>query len=460
MHDKGISFYIINTADPHFSEYIDDHFKIREYMSGFSGSAGTLVVSKDEAALFVDGRYYIQADIETKDSCINVYKLGMKEVPSISDYLLNKVSEDTMIGFDGRCFSQYELERLIKKLGDLQYLYEDNLVEYAYDELPKMNCSRLMYLPLAISGESITDKLAKIRLKMKELNSEGYFLSALDDIMWLFNIRGRDIKYNTTAYAYAYITEDSATLYVNDDALNISLNNGLESEGVIIANYDEIEIELCKLKGKAILLDKAFTSCYFYKIIDTGNNIISVNNYEIIKKYIKNKTECENAKKHSITDAVTMIKFIKNIKEDVKLGIEYTEYEMARFLDGYRSNAKDFYSLSFDTIVAYNENAAIVHYSPDKNNSKTIEDKGFLLVDSGAHYIGATTDITRTIAFNRLTQDEKNAYTYVLKSNLALMSAKFLEGTSCEALDILAREPLWKLGLDYMHGTGHGIGSF
>jgi len=461
MLEKSISFYIINTSDPHFSEYIDDHYKIREYMSGFTGSAGTLVVSKDATALFVDGRYHIQADIETSDSSINVYKLGAKDVPSVYTYISERVDNDAVIGFNGKCFSQNEFETLAKKINKtISFSIEDNLIENIDMELPEISCNTVISIPIELSGEDVSEKLNKVRSFIKAKKADGFFVSSLDDIMWLFNIRGRDILYNTTAYAYAYITMDSATLYLQNGTYDADTNEKLNKHGVIIAEYSEIELELCKLKSKTILLDKAYTSCYFFKIIDTGNDIKQVNNYDLIKKYIKNTTECDNARKYAITDAIAMISFIKKIKEDVRAGVSYNEYSAKELLDEIRSRQNGFYSLSFETISAYKENAAIVHYSPDINNSKIIRNSGFLLVDSGSHYFGATTDITRTIAFDEISPEEKRAFTYVLKGNIALMDAEFLDGTSCEALDILARTPLWKEKLDYLHGTGHGIGSF
>lgn len=459
MSENDISFYIIPTSDPHGSEYIDDAYKVREMMSGFTGSAGTLIVSKDETALFVDGRYHIQAEDQTKDTCINVYKLGVKGVPSLIEYLEKNSNSNDVIAFDGRLMMQSSLESISNRVKAC-YDCEENLVAKVINEEKKPREKHIIVLEDEISGEGVDSKVSKLQEFIKENNADAMFVSALDDVCYLFNIRGSDIAYNTVAYSYAYVTLESATLYLKESACTDEVINIFADKNIIIADYDEIEAELYKIKGKNILLDKEYTSCLFYKALNIGNNIIHIKNYKGIKKYIKNTTEQELARKYAVSDAVALIEFIVKIKEAISEGFDVDEYFASEYLTTFRANMKGFYCLSFENICAYAENAAIVHYSVNKDTAKKLENKGLFLVDSGAHYMGATTDITRTLALGELTDEEKAAYTVVLKGNLKLMDAIFPKGTRCENLDILARESLWKLGLDYRHGTGHGIGAF
>jgi len=455
MLDRGISFCIIPTSDPHGSEYIAESYKYREYITGFTGSAGSLVVSRNEAALFVDGRYHLQADRETEGSCIKVFKLGLKDVPSYIQYLDNNSKTDDIIAFNGRLVMQSELKSMQNKLKDVQFSIEDDLVSEVI-KMPDDSFNSVIDISDEISGESVSEKIKKVRSFISENKADGLFISALDDVCWLFNIRGRDVEYSTVAFSYAYITEDSATLYIRKDTYDKSLSEKLENEGVFICDYKDIELELFKLKGKRILADPEFTSSYFVKIIELGNELIECKNHEVIKKHIKNITEQNIAKAKHITDAVAVCEFIAQMKESPASD----EYLAAKTLDELRRKSEDFYDLSFETISAYAENAAVVHYSAPSVRSKKLQKKGLILVDSGAHYMGATTDITRTFALGETTDEEKRAFTLVLKGNLRLMNAVFLKGTRCENLDILARGPLWKEGLDYRHGTGHGVGAF
>lgn len=459
MSENGISFYIIPTSDPHGSEYIDDAFKVREYMTGFTGSAGTLVVSMKEAALFVDGRYHLQADKQTEDTCVAVYKLGVKDVPTVSEYLKDKSCKDDVIAFNGRLMMQEDYENLAKKVRS-DFECELDLIDCIYENKPLVNARKIILLDEKITGEICESKIDKIRKFIRDKKADALFLSSLDDICYTFNIRGSDIAYNTIAYGYAYITLDSATLYLKDSAYDNDIAGCLMDKGVNVADYDEIETELYKIKGKKLLIDKEYTSSFFYKALSVGNELIEIKNHEAVKKYVKNDIEQELARKYAISDAVAVIEFIVKLKESIYEGFDVDEYFAKEYLTAFRSNMKGFYCLSFESICAYKENAAIVHYAVEKESAKKLENKGLFLVDSGAHYMGATTDITRTIALGELTDEERAAYTVVLKGNLKLMDAVFLKGTRCENLDILARESLWKLGLDYRHGTGHGIGSF
>ena len=459
MSEKDISFYIIPTADYHGSEYIADYFKCREYMSGFTGSAGTLVVSKDEAALFVDGRYHIQADNETEGTCINVYKLGVKGVPSLSTYLAEKTSANEVIGYDGRVVMQSLADSLCEK-SDAKVDCEADLISSLVENRTDLVSNTITLLPEEITGKNTLDKIEEIRKVLKEKNADSIFLSSLDDICYVFNIRGNDVEYNPVVFSYAYITDQSVTLYLMSGAYDETIVNHFSDLGIFIADYSDVLSELFKIKGKKIAVDKDYTSSYFYKVLSIGNEVYDIHNCDIVKKHIKTEAEQELARKYAVSDAVALIEYIVSLKTILMDGLDIDEYEASELLYKFRSNMKGFISLSFDTICAYAENAAIVHYSASQDKAKKLQNKGLLLIDSGSQYFGATTDITRTIVLGELTEEEKIAYTLVLKGNLKLMDSVFIKGTRCENLDILARESLWKVGLDYRHGTGHGIGSF
>lgn len=467
MRNNGISFYIIPTSDTHGSEYIDACFKEREFMSGFTGSAGTLVISDKEAALFVDGRYHIQADNETKDCEIIVYKLGNKDVPTVSEYLKNNVMKNDTVGFNGNIMTAESADCILKDI-DCNREIELDLVGKIWNTRPEQNINKVLLIDKNICGEDAASKIEKVRTFICKKNADGMLISALDDVCYLFNIRGTDVSYGSVAFSYAYITKDTAVLFLKNGAYDKCLVEHFEKQGVYIADYDDILLELHKLKGKKILIDREYTSSYFEKILSIGNEVLSIKNYEAIKKHIKNETEQELARKYAVIDAISVIEFIARLKIEINeagaaLDDENSEYDEAyaeRLLDSIREKGEGFFALSFKTISAYAENAAIVHYSAPDTSSKQIKNRGLLLVDSGAHYMGATTDITRTIALGPLSDKEKRAFTLVLKGNLKLMDAVFIKGTRCENLDILARESLWKEGLDFRHGTGHGIGAF
>ncbi len=461
MKEKNIDYCVIYTSDPHGSEYIDKCFRIREYLTGFTGSAGTLVVSMNEAALFVDGRYHIQADEQVDKSVITVYKLGEKDVPTYIEYLLDNMEDGEWLGFDGKVVTAANYFRIEEELGDFVNIdYSFDPVKMVFTDIDKQSAEKIYILPDEICGVSVDEKLKKVREFINEYGVYGVFISELSDIMWLFNIRGNDIENSPLAFSYSFITDDTAILYLQDGTYDEKIESYFMEKGIYIADYSEVELELAKLKGKEIVVDDDSTSCLFYKTLECGNEIYVKKNYNFINKHIKNETEIKLSKHYHELDAVSVIRFIIDIKKRVKAHEMINEYEAAKLIDSYRSKNEGFVSLSFDTITAYKENGAIVHYSANENGSKNIMDRGLLLVDSGAQYMGATTDITRTIVMGELTDDERKYFTLVLKGNLKLMDAVFKKGVRCENLDIIAREDLWRELADYRHGTGHGIGAF
>ncbi len=464
MIKQGLDLIIVYTADEHGSEYIDEHYKLREYLSGFTGSAGTLVVTKEEAVLWTDGRYYIQAEEELLGSGIVLYKDGLPGVAGVMDYVRSFVKRrrGAGIGADFKLISVKEKHELDKMKEFGGRLFDVDLSATVWKDRPEETRKPLYYLPDEMSGCPVSEKLGMIRKKLKESNKDAIFLTDLSDIMWTFNVRGSDIRYSPVAVSYGYIDMDSAYLFADEDCCGSDLRDELQKHGVLIKEYDETDDHLRWLKGRKIVCDYTSLNAHMAEML-SGNELTDERSYIYIRKHIKNKTECELAKDCHIEDGLALTKFIYRIKKLVREGSEegrgINEYEAAVMLDGMRLSIKGNRGLSFETISAYGSNGAIVHYSPDKRNSAMLKDEGFLLVDSGGQYEGATTDVTRTIALGKITGEMKLDYTAVLKGMLDLSDAVFLEGTRGENLDILARRPIWERYKDYRHGTGHGVGA-
>lgn len=461
MQKEGLQFYLVFTSDFHQSEYLDAYFKFREYLSGFTGSAGTLLIAEDKAILWTDGRYFVQAERELSGTGITLFKMQEEGVPTLQEYLKSAVKEQTCIGCDGRTISAALYEELLSlaKEKSAALRTELDLAGQVWDDRPKVTRNEVYMLPETVSGQSFTEKLCELKRKLKEAGADYYLLTELSDIMWLFNLRGSDIAYNPVAFSYACISEKQTVLFLHRENCTAQATEALSQAGVSLCAYEKIDAFVDSLSDRQVLCDLSIVNSSLYQRIKINNTIVSGKNTDYIKKAVKNETEQALAREFHILDAVAMIRFLIYIKEQVKK-TELTEYEAAQYLDALRAKTKGFAELSFETICAYKENAAIVHYSAPKTGSAVLRQTGMLLVDSGGQYLGATTDITRTIVLGTLTQEEKEHYTAVLKGMLKLSAAKFLEGCSGENLDILAREPIWQLGIDYRHGTGHGIGSF
>jgi Xaa-Pro aminopeptidase len=464
MIKQEIDLVIVYTADEHGSEYIDEHYKLREYLSGFTGSAGTLVVTGKEAVLWTDGRYFIQAQEELKGSGIELYKDGLPHVPKVLEYVRSfvKKRKSTRIGADLKLISmkvKHELDGL-KELG--VEVVDVDLSASVWKDRPEETRNPIYYLPDEISGYTVSDKLAQIRKRLEERNMDAIFLTDLSDIMWTFNVRGSDIRYSPVAVSYGYVDVDSAFLFADMRCCDNALRDELKRQGVTLREYDDTDDYIRWLKGRRIVCDYTSLNAHMAEML-SGNELTDERSYIYIRKHIKNKTECELAKDCHIEDGLALTKFIYRIKKLVREGAEegrgINEFEAAMMLDNMRLSIKGNRGLSFETISAYGSNGAIVHYSPDKRNSAMLKAEGFLLVDSGGQYEGATTDVTRTIALGKITGEMKLDYTAVLKGMLDLSDAVFLEGTRGENLDILARRPIWERYKDYRHGTGHGVGA-
>ena len=460
MKEKDIFAYIIPSADYHQSEYVGEFFKGREFISGFTGSAGTVVITQEKAILWTDGRYFLQAEEELSTSCVELYKMGQENVPTTFEYIENEVPSGSKVGFDGRTISAamgaiLELN-LAKK--NITISYEDDLLNEIWEDRPALSDVKAFLLDIKYSGEDFTSKIARVREWMRENNTTTHILTSLDDIAWLFNIRGGDIKYNPVVLSYAVITLDKAILFIDENKLNDEIKTSFGEEVVEIKNYFEI-YEFVKTinKEEIVLIDSNKISYSILKNIPAGVKVVNGMNPSTKFKAQKNSVEIENTKKAHIRDGVAVTKFMYWLKNNIGK-IEITELSAADKITELRREQGKFIEESFGTIAGYASNGAIIHYSVTKESNITLKDRGLFLLDSGGQYFDGTTDITRTFALGELTEEEKYHFTTVARAMIRLSDVKFLHGVNGYYLDILARGILWNEGLNYNHGTGHGVG--
>lgn len=458
MAKEHMDAYIIPTNDFHLSEYTGAYFKERKYMSGFTGSAGTLVVTMEEAGLWTDGRYYIQAERELLGSGITLFKQGMEGVPSIEAYLEEKMPEHGCIGFDGRMIPAkwgFDLEERLKKK-QVCIKYDLNLVDAIWQERPPMPKDKLFILDEKYSGEQTEQKLARLRSAMKEKQADIHILTTLDDIAWLYNLRGSDVVNTPVFLSYTMITEKDAVLFIDADKLDGKVRDYLENNHIQTAPYNDIYKAIKAIDShKHVMAD--FDKINYAIAKSLTCSVINCQNPTLLFKAVKNETEIENLFKAHVKDGVAFTKFMYWLKCNVGK-INMTEFSAAEYLDHERSKQEGFIDLSFETISAYNANAAMMHYSASEADCAELLPEGLLLVDSGGQYYEGTTDITRTMALGAVSDEIRLHYTTVLKSMLNLQSARFLYGCAGISLDILARGPIWDLNIDYRCGTGHGVG--
>lgn len=460
MKEKNIYAYIVPSSDYHQSEYVGDYFKSREFMSGFTGSAGTLIISMDEAGLWTDGRYFIQAENELKDSGIKLFKMGEEGVPTIEEYLLEKLPKNSTLGFDGRVMSVKEGQSLANKLA-----FKGINIEYKYDlvnDIWKDRCSlpteKAFLLGTEYSGESFSDKLSRIRAVMKEKKATTHILASLDDIAWLFNIRGRDVKSNPVVLSYAVISIDSVYLFIDKNKIGEDIRAELSKENVQIKGYEEVYEFIKKIEeNEVVLIDTSKVNYAIYSNIPSNVQKIEERNPSILFKSIKNEIELKNIRNSHIKDGVAFTKFMYWLKNNIGK-IEITEISATQKLEEFRREQDKFIEPSFSTIAAYKDHAAMMHYSATEESNYKLEPRDLFLVDSGGQYFDGTTDITRTIALGPIPENVRKDFTNVVRGMIRLSKAKFLYGCRGYNLDILARGPLWEEGIDYKCGTGHGIG--
>lgn len=460
MNERGIDAYIIPTSDFHESEYVGDYFRARKFISGFTGSAGIVVITKDIAGLWTDGRYFIQAANEIKGSCFKLFPMGEEGVPTVEEFLADNVKEDGCIGFDGRVMNTKSVEDIKKALEgkNINIKHEEDLVDLIWNDRPEISKEPAFLLPVKYSGKEAIDKLKDLRKVMEEKNADVHILTSLDDIAWLFNIRGNDVECNPVVLSYAIITKEDATLYVDKSVLNDEIVKYLDSAKVTIKDYNDIYEDVKNISSDAtVLLDTNKVNYTLTETLPKGITIVDEMNPTTFAKAIKNSVEIENLRKSHIKDGVAFTKFMYWLKTNIGK-TKITEISASDYLENCRRAQDGFIELSFPTIAGYKGNAAMMHYSATKETAAELKEEGLFLVDSGGQYFEGTTDITRTMALGPISDEEKLHFTTVTRSMLNLANAKFLHGCRGMNLDILARGPLWELGIDYKCGTGHGVG--
>lgn len=462
MEKNNFDAYIIPSADFHQSEYVADYFKARSFISGFTGSAGTVVITKNNGhGLWTDGRYFLQAEEELKESGIDLFKMHQPGVLSYEEWLLKSLNEGATIGLDGRLFSIEQIETLDKQLKNKNIKIDSSkdLINEIWTNRPELPKEEIFVHELKYAGKDIGEKITEVREKMEKKFIEAYIISSLDDIAWLLNLRGNDVSNNPVFLSYVIITKKEVYLYVNETKLTKVAKNQLEKNNIIIKSYSEIFSDISKLKDKKILCSKKKTSEYIASQIDDSNEMVYSIDLTTHLKAQKNKVEIKNLNKVFIKDGVAMVKFLYWLDKNVGNKI-IDEVDADEKLQSLRSEQPLYQQDSFPYISGYQSNGAIIHYRAKKGSCSNLEAKGLYLIDSGGQYLDGTTDITRTVVLGDITEEEKTDYTLTLMGHIELSKAKFLEGTYGSNLDILARKPLWDHGLDYKHGTGHGVGFF
>jgi len=472
MRREGLAAFIFPSTDPHQSEYVADHWKGREWMSGFNGSAGTAVVTMDAAALWTDSRYFLQAEEQLRGTEFQLMKLKMPGTPTISEWIFSSllVPRSTEVAIDGRCVSANEVRQLVKELrehGGMTLRTNLDILSRIWTDRPPIPENKVEIQPLTYAGEAAHDKIARIRKAMREQHADGMLMAALDDIAWTLNLRGSDVHCTPVFVSYLLISTTTVTLFIDKVKLTPEVEAYLKAEGVGVAPYEDVGKGLKDYFEYNILMDPDEVNYALYKVIEErgtrkeeGGTCRVVEETSPVKamKAMKNTDEIAGFKSAMLRDGIAMVRFLRWLSS--LLVPRLTELSVAEKLESLRAEQPLFRGLSFDTIAAYGEHGAIVHYEPTPETDIALKPEGLLLLDSGAQYQDGTTDITRTIALGPLTDEQRRAYTLVLKGHLQLQNLKFPDGACGTQLDAVARMALWREGLNYLHGTGHGVGAF
>lgn len=456
MQENGVQAYIIPTSDFHETEYVSDYFACRKYMSGFTGSAGTLVVLTDQAGLWTDGRYFIQAQAQLQDTGIALMKMGQPETPSIEDYICQNLSKGSKVGFDGRVINYMDYKRYhaIFNSHQIDIVANLDLVNEIWQDRPALPATKTFHYALRYAGVSMEDKLAQVRQAMTREGCASFIITKIDEIAWLFNIRAHDIPHFPVALAYATIEKEKATLYIDASRLDDESKALFAQNQISVKPYDSIYEDVCSLQGP-VLVDPHFVNSRLALLVQ--EKLVEAVDPIVLMKAQKNVTEIENTKWAHIKDGVACTKFMYWLKKNVK-SQEITECSAQDQLQQYRKEQENYLEDSFNTICAYKEHAAMMHYSSTPETDVTLKPEGMLLVDSGGQYLEGTTDITRTFVLGEISEEEKHWFTLAMRSHIRLAKAHFLYGCRGLNLDILARGPLWDEDMDYQCGTGHGVG--
>ena len=458
---EQIQAFIIPSTDPHLSEYVAPHWQSREWISGFTGSAGTVVVTAKDAGLWTDSRYFLQAARQLEGTCITLYKEMLPGTPNIPEFLSAHLQEGDCVGIDGKMFSAEEVEHLQKELkkSGIRIKSIADPIQLLWTDRPAMPLAPAFVYDTKYAGMSFTEKLPAVRQAMEAAGADSLLLSALDEIAWLLNIRGNDVHCNPVVVSYLLIEKDKVNYFIQPQKVTPELAEYFSANGISVHPYEEIGHYLNSFNAHSILMNPAKTNYAIYSAIRPGCLIINGASPVALLKAIRNKQEIAGIHAAMQRDGVALVKFLKWLDEAVPAGKE-TEISVDKKLHTFRAAQPLYMGESFDTIAGYKEHGAIVHYEATPETDVTLKPEGFLLLDSGAQYLDGTTDITRTIALGPLTEEEKTDYTLILKGHIALAMAVFPEGTRGAQLDVLARMPIWKERMNYLHGTGHGVGHF
>lgn len=458
---NNIKAFIIPSTDPHLSEYVAPYWMSREWISGFTGSAGTAVILMDKAGLWTDSRYFLQAEKELEGSGITLYKEMLPETPSITKFLCQNLKPGESVSIDGKMFSVQQVEQMKEDLAPYQLqvnLFGDPL-KNIWKDRPSMPDAPAFIYDVKYAGKSCGEKVAAIRTELKKKGIFALFLSSLDEIAWTLNLRGSDVHCNPVIVSYLLVTQDEVVYFISPEKITQEVNEYLQEQQVSLRKYDEAESFLNSFTGENILIDPKKTNYAIYSAINPACKVVRGESPVTLLKAIRNEQEIAGIHHAMQRDGVALVKFLKWLEASVLSGKE-TELSVDRKLHEFRAAQPLYMGESFGTIAGYKEHGAIVHYSATEESDVTLQSKGFLLLDSGAQYLDGTTDITRTIALGELTEEEKTDYTLILKGHIALAMAKFPAGTRGAQLDVLARMPIWSHGMNFLHGTGHGVGHF
>ena len=461
MEGNSLSAFIVPSIDPHSGEYVPEHWQSRRWLSGFTGSAGTLVVTSKDAGLWTDSRYFLQAEDQLKGTGIKLFKLNMPGTPSQENWLGEVLHKGEVVGVDGWIFTAEMYDSLKEQLEDYGLVLKSTADPFntIWEDRPSLPESPVFILPEKYTGMTCSEKIEAIRKSLESFKAEHIIVSSLDQIAWTLNMRGNDVNCNPLFVSYLIIgLNDDPTLYINKGKLSDSVEQYLADNHVKVSGYNNLEADIRRLSHGTIFLPKG-TSFAIRELVRKQNKVITALSPLEEMKAIKNPTEIEGFRNCMIRDGVAMVKFIKWMKEAAKTSQE-TEFTIDKKLYEFRAQQKHFQGISFETIAGYQEHGAIVHYTATEETALTIRPEGWLLLDSGAQYLDVTTDITRTIVLGTLTEQQRQDYTIILKGIIALTKAKFPEGTCGTQLDVLARQFLWQAGINYGHGTGHGVGHF
>jgi Xaa-Pro aminopeptidase len=463
MENHGIDIYYVPSSDYHQSEYMCDYFKTRRFISGFGGSAGTVVVTKDKAGLWVDGRYFIQAARDIAGTGIELYKMGESKVPTTTEFIVSEIKENGTLAFDGKVASIDTIKEIENMLNGkkINIIAKYDLIGEIWKNRPEIKFTEAFILDEKYTGESFKDKIKRIKEEMLKKKANYHVVTSLDDIAWIFNLRGHDIKNSPVNLAYALISMNRTVLYIDETKLNDKVKDYLMKNNIVIRDYNDIYREAVELQSQNILIDKIKVNYYLYEILKEKNKIIFADNPSVLMKACKNKVEIENTRDAHLKDAVACTKFMYWFKKQVKenKNIEkISELDISDKILEFRKEQKGYIEPSFDTIPAVGANAPMMHYRPTPERHDNLKLGKLLLIDSGAQYDNGTTDVTRTFAIGNIDNKLKEHFTLVLKGMLSLSKVKFLYGITGTNLDVLARAPIWKYGIDYKSGTGHGMG--